>query len=119
MSTRSQIRVIGRDGTVIDLYHHCDGYFEGVGNHLQVILADTRNELKFLAALMNSADEMSGYELTDTLHGDIEYFYLVDFKNSIFKGWRCQWQPWPKEANINSPNLMPNIEPSRRWLNLI
>ena len=111
MSTKAQIRVIGRDGTIVDLYHPYDGYFVGVGKHLQRILADTRNELKFLAALMDSGSDMEGYEIAYDLYDDVEYFYLVDFKTGQFKGWHLKRRsPWPKNASIDSMVLKPNID---------
>lgn len=72
------------------LYHHCDGYFEGVGCDLQNIMnrvmeepADKRKDILSsplsLAVYINEYDD--SFEIEEdhlNLHGDIEYLYVID-----------------------------------------
>lgn len=96
MSTRCVIKVEGKTSN-LDIYHHCDGYPEGVGMELRKALYDG------LLARINSAergDSFRGFEfpdvvrtileisdeykITDGIHGDIEYLYIVDLKANKF-----------------------------------
>lgn len=72
------------------LYHHCDGYFEGVGCDLQNIMnkvmeepADKRKDILSsplsLAVYINEYDDSFEIEEDNlNLHGDIEYLYVID-----------------------------------------
>lgn len=78
MSTRSNIAIISKEETKV-IYHHCDGYPEGVGaelldEHLKVL--DDETPSKFANALM--ARDASYQYTNGRLHGDIEYLYVVD-----------------------------------------
>ena len=91
MSTRSQVRIV-KNGYVLNLYHHCDGYFSSVGKELQEALQCLKNKDCYRLDLEGSAIrqivEDTSYEPTFFYHGDIEYFYLLDFDNNVFKGWQ-------------------------------
>ena len=112
MSTRCQVRIV-ENGYPLNLYHHCDGYFSGVGCELQEILKKNKesNGLCSASYIINDliTHEYSGYEVTFANHGDIEYFYLMDFDKKEFKAFRTigynmwagegddeydQYQPW-------------------------
>ena len=76
MSTRSNIIIhseIEKKSCV--LYHHCDGYPEGVGVHLCELI----RSVGFLSFdnTRTRIQEDSDYETTDGIHGDIEYLYVV------------------------------------------
>lgn len=79
MSTRSQIKVIKNDKEVM-LYHHCDGYPEGVGFCLLKILEMVKNK-KYLGAssVVNSMITKGNFEITFGNHLDIEYYYELNF----------------------------------------
>ena len=89
MSTRTQIRIVS-DGKATDLYHHWDGYFEGVGMELHTALQLADEPKKLLENLLKTP----GYEPADGRHCDIEYWYLLDFDNRSFKGYECDWPVW-------------------------
>lgn len=94
MSTRCQIRIKDEFRSV-DLYHHHDGYPEGVGADLKeycsklpndkwsywsirIIANDfLKGELK-LEHCDGTIEPDMGYELSFGFHTDIEYAYLID-----------------------------------------
>jgi hypothetical protein len=104
MSTRAQIRII-EDGKHFDLYHHYDGYFECVGQELRAALARSENAWDLLTCL---TVDCGGYESTSALHGDIEYYYEIDFDEHRAEGMACAWPPWPDEAEFSELKLKPN-----------
>lgn len=76
MSTRSNIIIHSEiESKFCVLYHHCDGYPEGVGVHLCDLLASV-GFLNF-ENTRSRIQEDSDYETTDGIHGDIEYLYVV------------------------------------------
>lgn len=103
MSTRSEIRIISEGQEAIELYHHCDGYFEGVGKELQDVLKKHLKERHdgdnaFLAEdVVNELLRDSSYEVTFVRHWDIEYFNLLDFDKNEFRGWATVNDPFPDE----------------------
>lgn len=91
MSTRSQVKIIG-ENVVLNLYHHCDGYPEGVGFDLMDRFYNDMLKMKELGrklwfddvANRIVKDPDDRYEITGVEHGDIEYEYIVDLvKNEI------------------------------------
>lgn len=83
MSTRCNIIVKNKTEQAI-LYHHHDGYPEGVGVALLTkvtpLLKDNRyyNDVEDIVnALIKDKDD-DEYEYTAALHGDIEYLYEID-----------------------------------------
>lgn len=63
----------------IYLYHHHDGYPEGVGADLVERLKDHFTGLRvedIANKLVKDLDDE--YEITTCLHGDIEYLYVID-----------------------------------------
>ena len=79
MSTRAHILIIGGSEKFY-LYHHYDGYPEGVGKDLKKYL----NNLKWTWYPDDIANDLvkghidEGYKITSCLHGDEEYLYLID-----------------------------------------
>lgn len=95
MSTRCVVRIkekFDNKTKKVDLYHHHDGYIEGVGFDLLNYLYDfEKKELKtsdlyytvnFL--IKQTKDE---YNYTPYNHGDIEYFYEIDVDKQTITGW--------------------------------
>ena len=87
MSTRSNIIITDR-GARHFLYHHHDGYPEGVGVQLQKCAKQWFDKYSFpwasLIANKLIKDEMGlndkEYEITTDVHGDIDYLYVVNIK---------------------------------------
>lgn len=90
MSTRCNILVRDEHQT-IQLYRHCDGYPESVIPDLKEVLAYAwelpRFEADDFSAAMVRAWKREGgggvyidgdYVPSDTLHGDIEFLYVID-----------------------------------------
>ena len=84
MSTRCNL-LIRHQGIQVCLYHHHDGYPEGVGAELCEIFFDrfTKKDSApfYLDGVVNSLiKNYQGYEWSSALHGDIEYLYTVDLE---------------------------------------
>lgn len=77
MSTRCQVEVIA-NGLSVMLYHHCDGYPEGVGYCLERIIRFKR-EFYSASDLINRMVKKGKFEITFGNHSDIEYFYELNF----------------------------------------
>lgn len=77
MSTRSQVKVIAR-GKEVMLYHHCDGYPEGVGFCLLKILKKNHNGWRE-DELVSRMVRKGNFEITFGKHCDIEYYYELNF----------------------------------------
>ena len=106
MSTRCQIRIV-KNGYPLNIYHHCDGYFSGVGAELQDILKENSERLSanwLVAHLLNQCD---GYEVTFGIHADIEYFYLIDLDKKEFKACRLKIEVWAKAGSDEYDQYQP------------
>lgn len=107
MSTRAQIRIKDEYGS-FELYHHHDGYPEGVGRDLKNYCDElptgqwshwsTRriaNDLvkgKLKDPYCGIAGEDMGYEITNGFHADIEYAYLIDCEKKELKCFYVDFQ---------------------------
>lgn len=79
MSTRANILITNAQGNESTLYHHHDGYPEGVGRELQRILRHITDEIEnpdSMAAFITLQDPT--YEPTEGIHGDIDYLYTIN-----------------------------------------
>ena len=81
MSTRCQIKVIV-DQKEIMLYHHCDGYPEGVGFCL-LKLMNKHKQGTSARWIVNDMIKKGDFELTFGNHADIEYYYERDFSKDV------------------------------------
>ena len=83
MSTRCNIIIKETEGKFFQLYHHCDGYPDGVGLELEDYIKQmnptclTRGE-DFVEFLCSEDDEYEYEGTTVSVHGDIEYLYIID-----------------------------------------
>lgn len=77
MSTRAAI-IIKDSRNFHNVYHHCDGYPEGVGKELEEVFIDCDANTTANDALVNILDFSSEYERTSCIHSDEEYIYVVD-----------------------------------------
>lgn len=87
MSTRCNVIIKERSGKFFQLYHHHDGYPEGVGADLEDYIEQMGNDClvdgkKFSDFLCDpKRDDEYEYEGTNICpHGDIEYLYIVDLQ---------------------------------------
>ena len=125
MSTRAHI-IVKDENEKHYLYHHCDGYPEGVGAELRNIFKDLNDEERF-----DTADDFcewisdydNGYEYEDYgLHGDEDYVYVIDFPNNKFICYDYGWdeseedlhevvfeEPIYKEKENVSKNVTKNV----------
>lgn len=90
MGTRSVIRIKRAELGSVDIYHHWDGYPEGVGFKLLNAIEnyfDGATSAKVLESerfanmlVKNTAGlDDNGFDVTLWKHCDIEYFYEIDF----------------------------------------
>ena len=87
MSTRCNVIVKENDGKFFQLYHHHDGYPEGVGADLEEYIEKMDDEClvdgkKFADFLCDpNHDDEYEYEGTNVCpHSDIEYLYIIDLQ---------------------------------------
>ena len=118
MSTRATIKIT-KGNYVIRLYHHHDGYPQGVGEAIKNQL--TRLDRKIGAHYTHLVSGMSGYwkpfdiandlikdtewsfELTAKIHGDEDYFYLIDCDNKELHCYEMCWDE-PEEDIVKPEN---------------
>lgn len=132
MATRAQIAV---EGSSIMIYKHNDGYPNGVmpvledlakmflverGNDpeyclAQILMAFAREEEEHRRKMLALDDGcshyykkpfMTGWGLDMVLHGDIEYFYVVDLAAKQIRVYNFLWESTTKKPNlINTVNI--------------
>jgi len=79
MSTRANILITDAQGNESILYHHHDGYPEGVGRELQRILRHITDEIEAPESLVSFITlQDPNYEPTEGIHGDIDYLYTIN-----------------------------------------
>lgn len=87
MATRCNIIIKRENEPMYQLYHHYDGYTDGVGNELLDMLQT--KSLKNTQGVIDYILQDDGYEYEGVngkdckLHGDIEYLYVIDLANSM------------------------------------
>lgn len=103
MSTRCNIII--KDGYTNDriiLYHHDDGYPEGVGVQLRKALSNYQDWQIKEHAFCNLPNELikdecglndREFEITPNLHGDIEYCYVINCKARTLRCYKIPWDP--------------------------
>lgn len=101
MSTRCNV-IVKDKFDKIWLYHHHDGYVEGVGADLVSRFAEKfqKDERIWWSDIVNTLvkDQNDEYEITDGEHSDIEYCYTIDCEKKTI----C----WQKvDTDWNSPDL--------------
>lgn len=79
MSTRCHILLEKNDSETKFVYHHFDGYPEGVGEELVGLLSRYNMQNWEPAAIANWLENQDDlYEPDDGIHGDEEYVYVID-----------------------------------------
>ena len=103
MATRANIVIKDRDGVEVVLYHHFDGYPEGVGEELKMFLRHLTDECcdaEHLATYICLQDR--AYSLSEGIHGDIDYLYTIDMGGGTL---HC------RDCNSGAETLMCRFEP--------
>ena len=114
MATRSNI-VIKSGKKKTYLYHHWDGYPEGVGEDLKNYLQNRNKEMNGEEITKELLDGIEGklgdekdegkdkaYKKTDGIHGDVEYIYTIDTDKGTlsYKGWNWETDKWDKPVKM-------------------
>ena len=90
MSTRANIVIVNEKEEPVILYHHHDGYPSGVGQGLtdyaeELLNSPDKDKIiatpKSLGDWLVSPERDDEYEYIDSLHGDIEYLYVINLAN--------------------------------------
>ena len=113
MSTRATILIKERDSKV-RLYHHYDGYPEGIGLDIKNFLKDLRVwDIEYISNKFLKGgviDHFSGtpdkiYEFTLSQHGDEEFGYLIDCDKKQLKCYQLGWDEfdWKEEKVVEIP----------------
>ena len=81
MSTRCHVVIIEPNDTEHYIYHHFDGYPDGVGKELKKILEScpSYDWETIMEKILDYSDE---YEEDNGIHGDEEYIYEIDTNNT-------------------------------------
>ena len=96
MSTRSQVKVTDGDNS-LTLYHHTDGYPSGILPLIRQAWTKYGQEWEgarvYKVASMLCAVDPVIFEPLDyhTIHGDIEFYYLIDCKGTAHIGTKPDW----------------------------
>lgn len=91
MSTRANIVIEYTDKDTNEpaehwLYHHWDGYVQGIGEEIVQAVHDYRQYLDSKHDLHYLLNEFKrSYEDTGSMHGDIEFLYRITFSNNEVK----------------------------------
>ena len=113
MSTRCVVRIKEKQyGKVnkLDIYHHHDGYIEGVGFDLMRRFYDKDKKEMYLYDVMQVANTLikdihDEYKVTPYKHGDIEYFYEIDIDKKTITAWSVNnWEEKMKKYRKYSHN---------------
>ena len=140
MSTRCNIIIKDRDSRIY-LYHHHDGYPEGVGAELRAYLernwneawrnywpgSHIANELVKGHILYPFDDEKDDdeYQVTYGLHGDIEYCYVINCQARTIRCYEITWEDdihqdfqiiWSRVFTRNLLRHIPTMEERAAWV---
>lgn len=106
MSTRCNIIIQDFSDRII-LYHHCDGYPEGVGADLKRYMSSLKEwQITQYGSWMianqlvkNKAGlEDETYEISPRLHTDIDYCYVIDCEKATLKCYTCRWLEFDEDS---------------------
>lgn len=78
MSTRANV-IVKKGDRSLYFYRHCDGYPEELGEDLIDCLVSDPVDTLF------NIIENCNLELTDSIHGDIEYLYIIDLDGKLYR----------------------------------
>ena len=112
MSTRATILIREKNEPDVHIYHHCDGYPEGVGSDLKHYLSSLKhyewiaNDIATALIKGSAVKDDNGYELTSCQHGDEEYAYLIDCDNKTLTCYSIGWDQfeWNEKDIVEIPD---------------
>lgn len=115
MSTRCTLRIINneKDKEPICIYHHCDGYPEGVGKSLADFLRESKKNLLYwekevvanqilkgaVKCVGHEEDRDMKYEITCGQHGDEEYGYVINCGDKSLRCYELDWDVFEWDDN--------------------
>ena len=110
MSTRATILIKSeKKGKSVRIYHHCDGYPEGIGSDLKAYTStlncwdvyEIANDL-----IKGHCIHDDDYELTSCQHGDEEYAYLIDCDAKTLTCYEVGWDEfeWDERKIVEIPD---------------
>lgn len=103
----------------VTLYHHCDGYPNGVGKFLMdtvypKLMSSNNVDINVIANLLIKNKEDNGFELTCYKHIDIEYRYVIDIPKKEIMCYEGQYNSWKRNnivfkatGKVNLKELLP------------
>lgn len=107
MSTRATILVKSEKfNESVSIYHHCDGYPEGVGETLKSVLSSLNWHFNYdvfdIANKILKLKSDTSFELTSGQHGDEEYAYLINVDEQVMKCYAVGWDEfeWKEEKLV-------------------
>ena len=101
MSTRATILVKRESLTIVHVYHHYDGYPEGLGVELAEYLPSITNwnPVELAKELVeNGIEGDNGFENTACIHGDEEFIYVIDCDKHSLKCYKHAWDAEESEC---------------------
>ena len=115
MSTRATILIKSqKENKEVRIYHHCDGYPDGIGSDMKAYLKsitwwdvyEIANDLVKGKCGMVGGKSDDGYELTPCQHGDEEYAYLIDCDSRTLTCYEVGWDEfdWKDENIVDIPD---------------
>ena len=116
MSTRSQIKIKYLDREIL-LYHHHDGYPEGVGFDLirrQKQLKSWNGSIISNNLVKDTSDE---YEIAYVIHTDLDYWYEIDCNKHTIRCWKVKGYGLSDHAEVIKGieiDIMSTIEPKAK-----
>lgn len=86
----------------VTLYHHCDGYPNGVGRFLMdtvypKLVSSNNADIDVIANLLIKNREDTGFELTCYKHVDIQYRYIIDIPKKEIMCYEGQYDSWESD----------------------
>lgn len=105
MSTRCHIIIEKADNDPQFVYHHCDGYPEGVGCELVEILKEYDKDINFadwdqLTIIDRLIQYSSAYERDEFMHGDEDYIYRIDCEKHTLRCFEYHDDDFGQEVDI-------------------
>lgn len=98
MSTRCQVKIVTkgvqRPQEEFTLYHHCDGYPSSMVPLIAAAYApDWQHGRNGKVATFVVVEDPTGYEIEQghALHGDIEWYYILEVKSETHVGAIPEW----------------------------
>lgn len=96
MSTRCNVRIFQSESNNkpdFILYHHNDGYPDGVGENLETFIRQNFPYCLYSDYLANELlkwTEDEGYRIANEMSGDIDYYYDIFCDERLIKCYHCE-----------------------------